>query len=256
MQLVLGFQMHQQKIQHRIKVKVLKMTEWWEFPTKTVMMDRWHKYLNKKISKLTLFFHQTNLATDFDPQSFEHSMFYSCLESTYNPNRDVEPVETNHAVNKFYTPVHLCMNITIKYDQRIPALGYHRPLWAAYGEYTYLPPQRWLHNLEHGAIVFLYHPCANKNLVEKLKRLVKSCLYRYLITPYRNLTAERPFALVGWATSLEFGVIDQQTFTDFIKKYAKSGPEKTSRNGQYKEFLIEPAKFVSDADDSEICLKM
>ena len=34
-----------------------------------------------------------------------------------------------------------------------------------YGEYAYLPPQRWLHSLEHGAIVLLYHPCANSDQV-------------------------------------------------------------------------------------------
>lgn len=37
--------------------------------------------------------------------------------------------------------------------------GPHRPLWPVYGEYVYLPPQRWLHALEvnitllHGNVV-------------------------------------------------------------------------------------------------------
>lgn len=26
--------------------------------------------------------------------------------------------------------------------------GSHRPAWAKYGEYKFLPKQRWLHNLE------------------------------------------------------------------------------------------------------------
>lgn len=26
--------------------------------------------------------------------------------------------------------------------------GTHRPLWPAYGEYVYVPKQRWLHSLE------------------------------------------------------------------------------------------------------------
>ena len=26
--------------------------------------------------------------------------------------------------------------------------GSHRPAWARYGEYKFLPKQRWLHNLE------------------------------------------------------------------------------------------------------------
>lgn len=125
--------------------------------------------------------------------------------------------------------------------------------WAAFGEYTYLPPQRWLHNLEHGAIVCLYHPCAHKGLVESLKAIVRDCLYRHIITPYRELSIERPFALAGWGTSLEFSVIDKVTLTEFIKKNAKMGPEKVSRNGQYKKMLTEPAKIITDVDDFKIC---
>lgn len=125
--------------------------------------------------------------------------------------------------------------------------------WAAYGEYKYLPPQRWLHNLEHGAIVALYHPCANQMLIDRLKKLVKSCLYRHIITPYRELSPERPFALAAWATSLEFSVIDTPSLIGFIKKSAKSGPEKVSRDGQYKQMLTEPSKIITDADDSDLC---
>jgi hypothetical protein len=121
-----------------------------------------------------------------------------------------------------------------------------------YGEYTFVPPQRWLHSLEHGAIVMLYHPCAIKSEVDKLRSLIKKCLYRHIITPY-NLTKERPLALVAWATSLELSAYDKTTAVEFIKNYAKTGPEKVSRQGQYKQMLIDEAKLVSDADDSVIC---
>lgn len=69
--------------------------------------------------------------------------------------------------------------------------GTHRPLWAIYGEYKFLPKQRWVHNLEHGAVVMLYHPCANKYEVNLLKKIVRSCLYKHVITPYNLLTPDR-----------------------------------------------------------------
>lgn len=50
--------------------------------------------------------------------------------------------------------------------------GTHRKLWPVYGEYVFVPPQRWIHSLEHGAIVLLYHPCANLNQVKKKEFLV------------------------------------------------------------------------------------
>jgi hypothetical protein len=121
-----------------------------------------------------------------------------------------------------------------------------------YGEYTYLPPQRWLHSLEHGAVVLLYDPCASKTEVDKLRGLLKSCLYRHIITPYR-LSKERPLALVAWAASLEMSFFDQATAKEFMKNYAKTGPEKVARQGQYKVMLIEAAKLVTDENDSEIC---
>lgn len=48
-------------------------------------------------------------------------------------------------------------------------------------------------------------------------------------------------------------MIDDSTVTDFIKQHAKTGPEKTSRNGQYKKMLTEPSKIVTDVDDFELC---
>lgn len=80
-----------------------------------------------------------------------------------------------------------------------------------------------------------------------------SCLYRHIITPYHKLTPERPFALAAWAVSLEFSVVDKLTIVEFIKKYAKTGPEKTSRDGQYKMMLTEAAKIITDADDFALC---
>lgn len=40
---------------------------------------------------------------------------------------------------------------------------------------------------------------------------------------------------------------------EFIKKYAKTGPEQVSKQGQYSKLLKNKAEIVSDKDDSEIC---
>lgn len=99
--------------------------------------------------------------------------------------------------------------------------GPHRPAWPRFGEYTYLPPQRWLHALEvccivqmsllwevsfhkldhfvnisslifqHGGVVMLYHPCAHPLEVERLRRIVTSCLFHHVISANRHLTSER-----------------------------------------------------------------
>jgi Protein of unknown function (DUF3105) len=128
--------------------------------------------------------------------------------------------------------------------------------WARYGDYTYVPPQRWLHNVEHGAIVGLYHPCADHEQVALLKKTIKGCLFRHIITPYLNLTQERPIAVVGWSASLEMSFFDFDLVKNFIKFYAKTGPERVFRDGQYHHLLVEKAKYVTNVIDSELCPHM
>lgn len=83
--------------------------------------------------------------------------------------------------------------------------------------------------------------------------MVKSCLFRHVITAYEKLTPERPFALVAWGKSLELSYADPKVVMAFIRMNALQGPEKTSRQGQYRGGLIEPAAVVSNDDDSNLC---
>jgi len=121
------------------------------------------------------------------------------------------------------------------------------------GVNKYLPKQRWIHNLEHGGIVMLYHPCALHSQVNKLKKLVKNCLYRHIITPYEDLLPDRPMAIVAWGNSLEMSVVSMDVVVDFIKKFALQAPEKLPNQGQYSHMLIENATVISDYHDNRLC---
>lgn len=107
------------------------------------------------------------MEVDFDPNNAsEIESNTKCFSNdAWTVNLDVMPLLTVVNLPERYVPVHRCMNVKLRYLERIPTIGPHRPLWAQYGEYEFLPPQRWLHNVEHGAIVGLYHPCADKNEV-------------------------------------------------------------------------------------------
>ncbi|CAH1960880.1 unnamed protein product [Acanthoscelides obtectus] len=194
---------------------------------------------------------KTNLAIDW----FMNPENYTCYENRrlYLPKSTVHPIHSTDHIPPEYSAPHKCMNESIEYGEPIPTFGTHRPLWAIYGEYTFVPIQRWLHNLEHGAVVMLYHPCANKNQVNFLKKMVKSCLYKHVITPYDQLTVERPLALVTWGHRLEMSKVAGELVVDFIRKNALRGPEKTTKDGQYSLTLIERARIVSDIDDSSLC---
>lgn len=92
--------------------------------------------------------------------------------------------------------------------------------------------------------------------VNKLKELVKKCLYRHVITASDRLEPSRPFALVAWGKSVEMSVIDEGVVMGFIRMNALQGPEKVSRDGQYDQALITKAKVITTQDDELLCPNM
>ncbi|KZS16966.1 Uncharacterized protein APZ42_017613 [Daphnia magna] len=152
-------------------------------------------------------------------------------------------------------PPHYCMDTIVQYNSAIPTYEGHRPLWPIFGEYQFVPPQRWLHNIEHGAIVMLYHPCAEPSEILKLKKLVKSCLWKYVITPWNKMSRELPFALVAWGCRLQMAKVDTGIVRYFIRSKAFRGPESHYlKQGQFSVGLIEVSNPPSDPSlDKVLC---
>jgi len=195
---------------------------------------------------------KTNLTVDWD-YSFTA---YKCMSvCKWKSNLDISPLYyTIPNFNARKDSVwHYCMNTSVVYNDRPPIRGDHRPLWAKYGEYVYIPPQRWLHNLEHGSIIMLYHPCAEEEQVNKLRQLVTSCISRHVITPYDKLSNDRPLALLAWGAKLEMNTVDLSQAIRFMRKHAHVAPEDLSKDGHYNEMLLHPASIVSDKEDSVVC---
>ncbi|XP_055861958.1 uncharacterized protein LOC106050986 isoform X1 [Biomphalaria glabrata] len=192
---------------------------------------------------------KVNINIDWDPNSSEE---YTCTEPRKNP-----PTLGLHFYQdeeKAQKPMHICLPEKINYQEDLPTSGAHRPLWAQFGEYVYLPRQRWLHNLEHGAVVFLYHPCADPDQILIFKTLARNCLWKHIITPSKLLPPDMNFALLTWTHKLLLSDPDYSRMISFIKTYALKAPEGMMfEDGQYKVGLLHPASIVSDAKDSVIC---
>ncbi|XP_014769826.1 uncharacterized protein LOC106868886 isoform X2 [Octopus bimaculoides] len=114
-------------------------------------------------------------------------------------------------------PIHVCLPENITYDKDIPTSGSHRPLWPIYGGYKYLPPQRWLHSLEHGAAVFLYHPCADKVNISYFKRIAFGCLKKIIVTPSSKVPKSRPFVVVVYKKKLLMNTVQEDVITKFLE---------------------------------------
>jgi len=196
---------------------------------------------------------ETNINLDWSG----HPMNYTC----YHPTNPILPDNQPHVMEcddipPKYQPQHFCMTQKITYDHPIPTHGDHRPIWPKFGEYKFVPPQRWLHNIEHGAVVMLYHPCAHNYMVDKLRKLVTGCIRKHVITPYTNLPEDKPLALVSWGCRMLMSNVDEEKVTKFIRDKALHGPEGTyPKEGQFTQGLIKQAEIPpgSSNEDSVLC---
>ncbi|XP_070558413.1 uncharacterized protein [Ptychodera flava] len=195
---------------------------------------------------------RTNLKIDWDGDVDD----YHCLESHYWSSQRKDSIEWTEKLENFEAmpATEVCMNSSIVYEDPIPTSGAHRPLWPVYGEYTYLPPQRWVHSLKLGAIVALYHPCTDPAEVETLRSVVRGCLRRHIISPSKELTEDLPVALVTWTWKVFLPYAYEGDMKDFIKTYALTAPEAHKySDGQFKKFLKAKAAMVTNERDEVLC---
>ena len=178
----------------------------------------------------------------FDCTDFEFQSFQEILESIPQNQEDELIGDSRCLPYTEYSPSSPPMHIAegpIYYEEDLPSAGSHRPQWAKWGEYTYLPPQRWLHNLEHGGITFLYHPCSDQSIINDLKALIDDIpddddgAFRWILTPSARLRT--PLAIVAWEWKYEAECIDQEIAKDFIQRQYRQAPEDVARDGAYTE---------------------
>ncbi|XP_005997050.1 uncharacterized protein TP53I13 [Latimeria chalumnae] len=169
---------------------------------------------------------------------------YTCAGPHWLLPEDLPSVERTYYEQPM---IHLCMNEAIVYNETIPNSGPHRPKWAKYGEYIYLPPQRWIHNLEHGGFAFLYHPCVHQSLKEDLSLLARACLYKHVITAYGRLSQERPLALVTFGKTLEMSRVKLSEVVDWLRNNVNRAHESEMLDdGDYEYLHIRGTELRSD----------
>ncbi len=132
--------------------------------------------------------------------------------------------------------LHIPLPDAITYAQSPPSSGDHRSDWAKWGEYTYLPPQRWLHNLEHGGAALLYNPCVEAAIVNDLRGFArcrpaedKGGPFRWVLTPYPNLP--RRWAIVTWQWTLMGDCFDATAVETFLKAHYRKSHEDMAGHG-------------------------
>ncbi len=120
----------------------------------------------------------------------------------------------------------------IEYDTTPPVGGPHDPCWADWGVYdTELDPRHWIHNLEHGGIVYLYdcpEGCAED--VATLEAIEAAApAGTVIVTPYTGLEGGG-FAAISWGWRQLTGCADQAALQQFYDDHVDQGPESVTAN--------------------------
>jgi hypothetical protein len=135
--------------------------------------------------------------------------------------------------------VHVAVGSTINYAHNPPASGPHYPVWAHWGIHTSAVPRGyWVHNLEHGGIVFLYRPDAPSAVVSALTDTFRAlpndptCGHpRALLTPDPQIMT--PIAVVAANWVLSGDCVDPQAIVSFATGHRGQGPEAICDDGAY-----------------------
>jgi hypothetical protein len=114
----------------------------------------------------------------------------------------------------------------VVYADSPPAGGDHDPCWAPFGAHEVaLDDFNWVHNLEHGAVVYLHNclpGCADE--VAELEALAGSFTQgTWIVTPYPAL--ETRFAAVSWGWRMQSDCFDAGALDDFYALHVGNAPE-------------------------------
>jgi hypothetical protein len=112
----------------------------------------------------------------------------------------------------------------VNYPDLPPTSGPHNPCWATWGVHdSPIAPEHWVHNLEHGGVVFLYNcPDGCAADVATLTQLVNTHT-RTVLTEYDQLPGR--FAVVAWGRRIVSSCVDTATFAKFYTENFDHGAE-------------------------------
>jgi hypothetical protein len=112
----------------------------------------------------------------------------------------------------------------IDYEVKPPAAGAHNPCWYDWGVFeTEVPDERWVHNMEHGGVIFLYN--CPEGCEGELNALVAAFgdKERVIISPYPDMRWR--FAATAWERRILMNCLDIDKLSGFYDSYFAKGPE-------------------------------
>jgi hypothetical protein len=133
--------------------------------------------------------------------------------------------------------IHVEIPSDIQWDSNPPSSGPHYPIWAAFQSYSQpVPRGYYVHDLEHGAIVLLYHcdDAGCPDIVAALQAVSdaiptdplcadQGVRVRTVITP--DPLIDVPVAAAAWGWTYQAACADLPTLEQFALQHYGHGPE-------------------------------
>jgi hypothetical protein len=137
--------------------------------------------------------------------------------------------------------LHVAVCSPLDYPDNPPAGGNHYPVWAAFQSYSFAVPRGfWVHDLEHGAVVYSYN-CADgcPDEVAAVQAMIDALpsdplcdgdpVRRVVMTPDPLLDVR--WGASAWGYTLRADCVDHDRFEQFYLNHFGSGPEKLCAQG-------------------------
>jgi hypothetical protein len=139
---------------------------------------------------------------------------------------------------------HVAIGTDVMYDSNPPSSGPHYPIWAAFQAYDHPVDRRYyVHDAEHGAVVFLYKCEDGGNCADVAAQLSMAAgaiaddplcagtgtRARTVLTPDPLLDV--PIAAIAWGWTYRAECFDLPSLTDFARAHYGHGPEVTCAAG-------------------------
>lgn len=114
----------------------------------------------------------------------------------------------------------------VVYEDEPPAGGPHDPCWADWGQHVdeVVPPENFVHNLEHGGVVFLW-ACEDCPEIDVIGETVDTLGAWALGTRYPDL--RWPFAAVAWGVRGHAECVEPDALRRFYTRHVDRAPEST-----------------------------
>lgn len=172
--------------------------------------------------------------------------------------------------------LHVCFNQRINVNQQymlyarewsLPtSTSAHRNVWGRWGEYSFIPSERWIHNVEHGGVAFLYDPCVAPRDVQLYRDFISGLdgddggKFRWVSTPYhlnrhQFVLMRYPFMIVAYGYVFASHCFHVDEMTAFIWRHYRQAVEDFAPGGNYG-FLhvdVEPPRRLSDTHGISNC---